>query len=345
MTWPRTGRIVHYNLELQNPTLAPDGYPRIVYGINGQFPGPTIRARWGDTLEITVKNSLANNGTSFHWHGVRQFNSNPMDGTNGITECPLAPGQSRTYTFVATQYGTSWYHSHHSSQYSDGVLGTIIVDGPASANYDIDLGVLPLSDWFYEPAFSSIYKLSRGLIRGNPRADNILISGTNVNSAEGGAYHRNTIERGKKYRLRLVNTGTNDNFKVGLDGHNMTVISADFIAIQPFITQWLYIDVGQRYDVIIEADQLIDSYWFHVVPQAGCSNNVVSNAVSIFSYKGANNTTPSATNRNNDPPTSSCEDPNPSLVPFVNLGVPQETIAESSCLDVSFAIVSNVTTS
>lgn len=342
-TWPNTGRIVSYTLEVQNLTLAPDGHPRVVYGINGQFPGPTIRARWGDTLQITVKNSLTNNGTSFHWHGLRQFNSNPMDGTNGITECPLAPGQSRTYTFVATQHGTSWYHSHHSSQYSDGVWGSIIIDGPATANYDLDLGALPISDWFYETASANLYKLSRGLIRGAPRADNVLINGMNVNATGGGAYQRNTIVRGMKYRLRLVNTATNDNFKVSLDGHNLTVIASDFVAVQPFTVKELFIGIGQRYDVIIEANQPIDSYYFHVVPQAGCSNNAVANAVSIFTYVGAKSTTPAASTRNNGPTTTTCDDRSIPLVPFVNLDVPQQTIPQSSYLNVNLTIVQNTT--
>ena len=33
---------------------------------------------------------------------------------------PIAPGDSKTYTFQCTQHGTSWYHSHHSSQYGMG---------------------------------------------------------------------------------------------------------------------------------------------------------------------------------------------------------------------------------
>ncbi len=44
-------------------------------------------ADWGDTLSITVKNSMQNNGTGVHWHGIRQLGSVGMDGTNGITEC------------------------------------------------------------------------------------------------------------------------------------------------------------------------------------------------------------------------------------------------------------------
>jgi Multicopper oxidase len=117
--WPNTGKVVKYTLEVTNTTMALDGFPRLVMAINGQYPGPTIRASWGDTLQITVKNSLQVNGTSMHWHGLRQWKTNPMDGTNGVTECPLAPGQSRTYTFLCTQFGTSWYHSHYSDQYAE----------------------------------------------------------------------------------------------------------------------------------------------------------------------------------------------------------------------------------
>jgi hypothetical protein len=42
---------------------------------------------WGDTLVVNVKNSLQDNGTSIHWHGIRQLNSCQNDGVNGVTEC------------------------------------------------------------------------------------------------------------------------------------------------------------------------------------------------------------------------------------------------------------------
>lgn len=88
-----------------------------------------------------------------HWHGIRQMNSGNMDGTNGITECPIAPGESKTYTFLCTQFGTSWYHSHFSAQYGDGIVGSIVIYGPATANYDVDLGALPITDWYYNTAY------------------------------------------------------------------------------------------------------------------------------------------------------------------------------------------------
>ena len=84
--------------------------------------------------------------TSFHWHGIRQQGSNHFDGVNGLTECPLAPGRTRTYMWQATSYGTSWYHSHTSAQYGDGVLGPIVIHGPCSAGYDIDMGPITVSE-------------------------------------------------------------------------------------------------------------------------------------------------------------------------------------------------------
>ena len=67
-------------------------------------------------LVVHLYNGLSNNGTSLHFHGLRQNYTNPNDGVASITQCPLAPGESITYTWRATQYGTSWYHSHFALQ-------------------------------------------------------------------------------------------------------------------------------------------------------------------------------------------------------------------------------------
>ena len=41
-------------------------------GINGQFPGPTIRAVAGDTIVVDLTNKLHTEGVVIHWHGIRQ---------------------------------------------------------------------------------------------------------------------------------------------------------------------------------------------------------------------------------------------------------------------------------
>ena len=63
-------------------------------------------------------------------------------------------GESITYTWKAMQYGTTWYHSHFALQAWEGVLGGIVINGPASGNYDEDLGNLFLNDWStFQPIF------------------------------------------------------------------------------------------------------------------------------------------------------------------------------------------------
>lgn len=64
---PTTGVTRTYSLELTNTTCNPDGYGEVqCFLINGEYPGPLITADWGDMLEITVTNSLQDNGTSIH---------------------------------------------------------------------------------------------------------------------------------------------------------------------------------------------------------------------------------------------------------------------------------------
>lgn len=205
--FPVTGNTVSYDLEITNSTCNPDGNGvRLCMLINGKYPGPVIRATWGDKLVINVKNSMQHNGTSIHWHGVRQYHSTSEDGVNGITECALAPGDSKTYAFQVTQFGTSWYHAHYSSQYADGIVGTMVFEGPASANYDEDLGPYMVTDWYYPTAWQVQAIASQNFQRGRPPppGNNILINGTNKNAAGGGSYGSVSIIKGKKYRLRLV---------------------------------------------------------------------------------------------------------------------------------------------
>lgn len=116
----------HYYLELGESIRDPDTHGNIpVQLFNNSFPGPRLQACWGDRISITIKNNLnrneyipgqPGNGTSVHWHGFRQWNTGHMDGVNAVTQCPIPPGTEFTYEFNATQYGTSWYHSHYSLQ-------------------------------------------------------------------------------------------------------------------------------------------------------------------------------------------------------------------------------------
>jgi hypothetical protein len=291
--FPTTGRTVTYDWTITNMTMAPDGFERAVFAVNGQYPGPAIEANWGDYVSITIKNEMPNNGTSIHWHGLRQWHKNTQDGVPGITECPIAPGQQKTYTFQATQYGTSWYHSHLSCQYGDGVAGPIVIQGPATANYDLESGPLAITDWYY----GTVNTLAARIAHVNgapPTADTALINGKMV-SNRGGEYERTTLQQNKKHRVRLINMSVDNHFMVSLDNHQMEVIASDFVPIVPYNTTHIFLGIGQRYDVIIAGNQLASSYWFRaeVQDQAGCGSNANNgNILSIFSYEGHETETP-----------------------------------------------------
>jgi hypothetical protein len=143
-----TGVTREYTFEITNTTLVYDGTgPKLALAINGQVPGPVIEANWGDIVQITVTNKLADNSTSIHFHGIRQFGTNSQDGVPGVSECAIAgDGGSRTYTWHAVSYGTSWYHSHMFAQYGDGIRGPIVIHGPATSNYDYDMGTVMIDD-------------------------------------------------------------------------------------------------------------------------------------------------------------------------------------------------------
>lgn len=159
---------------------------------------------------------------------------------------PLAPGKSKTYTFKCTQYGTTWYHTHYTAQYGEGLYGGLIINGPASANYDIDLGTYMVNDWYYKTAaqVNAITAVNLQNGAGPPPGDNILINGTNKNAAGTGAYGKVTMTAGKKYLLRLINPSLDNQIRVTLDGHSFNVVTSDLVPIKPFTTNWLLLGIG-----------------------------------------------------------------------------------------------------
>ena len=219
-TWPVTGRTVSYLLEITNDTISPDGHSRMRALINSQYPGPTLIANWGDMLQITVKNSLKNNGTSLHWLAFFLYPLPPSLQLPRLSEYR----QARPSAVAYKPHGwherfdgmpsASWCDENvcislYAVRYhvvSQPLLRPILRQRrrnhhnqrPATSNYDYDLGTMTLSDWFYWTAFEVQATLAGGP---GPPGDNVLINGTNVHTNGTGSYHRNTLTKGKRYRL------------------------------------------------------------------------------------------------------------------------------------------------
>ncbi|MBD2868180.1 multicopper oxidase family protein [Paenibacillus arenilitoris] len=95
---------------------------------NGQIPGPELRMKEGELVEVTLVNQDIEDGVTLHWHGLDVPNAE--DGVAGATQNAVMPGETYTYRFVAEQVGTFWYHSHQHSKEAvqKGLFGALIVD-------------------------------------------------------------------------------------------------------------------------------------------------------------------------------------------------------------------------
>ena len=127
------------------PTILPDGMKEfdlwalpVTWGclegdgldamsFNEQVPGPEIRVRQGDRVRFVLQNQL-DQPTLLHFHGLTV--PNRMDGVPYVTQDPIMPGGSWTYTFrVVDPPGFYVYHSHFNSteQVGQGLYGALMV--------------------------------------------------------------------------------------------------------------------------------------------------------------------------------------------------------------------------
>ncbi|KAH6696779.1 multicopper oxidase-domain-containing protein [Plectosphaerella plurivora] len=267
--WP-TGIERRYTLDLADGSWDADGlnFP-FAKLFNQTYPGPWIQACWGDRLIVNVTNRLQFNGTSVHWHGIRQLNTTHMDGVNGITQCPIAPKDYFVYNFTLHQYGSSWYHSHYSVQYADGAAGPMTIHGPSSADWDEAVSPpLIMTDWYHNSASSVVSGGDSGgkdiLLNGLgdiTKFDNSIANTTEIKPPLTITFEKPRPGKGcKKYLLRVINTSFATTFVFSIDNHLLQVASADFVPIQPYHNTSILVGIGQRYNVIVEANPLDEQH-------------------------------------------------------------------------------------
>lgn len=107
---------------------------------NGTVPGPELRFREGELVEVTLVNRDVPGGVTLHWHGLDVPNAE--DGVAGVTQDAVPPGGRHVYRFRPDQVGTFWYHSHQlsSEQVARGLVGAIVIEPRAgSAGTDLAL--------------------------------------------------------------------------------------------------------------------------------------------------------------------------------------------------------------
>ncbi|KAJ9567189.1 hypothetical protein OSB04_003155 [Centaurea solstitialis] len=295
-------RIRHYRWEVKYEFKSPDCYRKLSITINGRTPGPSILAEQGDTIVIDLKNSLLTENVAIHWHGIRQIGTPWADGTEGVTQCPISPGDTFRYQFVVDRAGTYLYHAHYGMQREAGLYGSIRVALPAGESepfsYDYDRSII-LNDWYHKSAYEQAAGLSsvpfvwvgdpeslliqgKGRFNCSRKPDSVTTGVCNATNPECSPYVL-TVVPGKTYRLRIGSLTALASLSFEIEGHNMTVVEADGHYVEPFVVKNLFIYSGETYSVLITADQDPSrNYW--VVSKMVSRNNTVPLGLAVFNY-------------------------------------------------------------
>ncbi|KAL2833933.1 multicopper oxidase-domain-containing protein [Aspergillus pseudoustus] len=127
----RTGNTVSFQVSLTWEDWQPAGIPRKMILANSQFPAAPLELKQGDDVEFLVTNNMPFS-TSVHFHGIEQQDTPWSDGVPGLSQMPIAPGDSFLYKWRATNYGSYFYHAHKRGQQEDGMYGAIHIRPDAS---------------------------------------------------------------------------------------------------------------------------------------------------------------------------------------------------------------------
>lgn len=227
-------------------SLVGEGYPKTaVWAFDGQVPGPVIRARQGERLEIAVRNDLPE-PTTIHWHGLRVPIG--MDGVPHLSQKPIEPGEIFTYDFPLEDAGTYWYHPHFDSseQVGRGLYGALIVEESDPPKVDREL-LWVLDDWRLDQdasiaAFGSMHDASHSGRIGN----SVTINGT-IPDLE-------SVRAGERLRLRLINAANARTFGLDFRGLDPWIIAFDGQPVAPHRLgeRLLTLGAGMRADLILD---------------------------------------------------------------------------------------------
>jgi len=248
--------------------------------VNGSVPGPLVRLKEGEPVNLNVTNSL-DEDSSIHWHGLLvpfQF-----DGVPGVSFPGIKPGQTFTYEMPALrQAGTYWWHSHSGLQEQAGHYGPIIVDpaGPDPVQADADY-VMLLSEFTPMHPHTIMSKLKKGEAYFNYQqrtlTDDYPLSGeerrmwakmrmmpTDILDVTGSTYTylanghgpeeglEYLFSRGQRVRIRVINGSAMSFFNVRIPGVKFWVVAADGLNVRPVEVEEFQIGTAETYDIVVE---------------------------------------------------------------------------------------------
>jgi FtsP/CotA-like multicopper oxidase with cupredoxin domain len=218
-----------------------------IWGFEGRVPGPVLRVRQGERLDVQLVNRLAQ-PTTIHWHGIRV--PNDMDGVPNLTQHAVMPNEVFPYSFACADAGTYWYHPHGngSEQLGRGLSGVLVVEERQPPRVDREL-IWVLSDWklkddgSVDPDFANPQERSH---------EGRIGDRLTVNGAPGGLV---ALRRNERVRIRLLNVANARIFEMSFEGHDPWLIALDGqpVPLRKLGKDKLVLGPGMRADLLLDA--------------------------------------------------------------------------------------------
>jgi blue copper oxidase len=209
--------------------------------------GPTIKANTGDTVNVTLQNSLSEE-TNIHWHGLilpENMDGHPKDVTS--------PGGSLNYSLpIIQRAGTYWYHPHpHRStakQVFMGLAGMFIVNDAEEASLNLPAGEFEIPLIIQDKHFEG------NNLEYSPNDDEMMTGYLGEQILVNGVHAPFMNVASSWYRLRILNGSTARVYNLALTGgHEMIIIGSDGGLLRaPEAVPSIMLSPGERIDVLID---------------------------------------------------------------------------------------------
>lgn len=195
--------VVHWEAKETKFEITPNIVYETYWTIEGTVPGPLLRVREGDTVEIHLKNSPSNS----HPHNIDfHFVAGPGGGAGPLT---VMPGEEAVLRVKATMPGFYMYHCAASesipTHIANGMYGFVLVD-PANGLPEVDHEWYVVQSEFYaeqRTAGHLTFSFQKGLAE---RPDYVFWNGRFGALMEENALH---AKPGERIRLYVGNAGPN----------------------------------------------------------------------------------------------------------------------------------------
>jgi len=259
------------DLAIATRTIEVKGKAAKVFGLLQPNGAHGLVMNAGDRFRVRLKNE-AQEAALVHWHGLTP--PNDQDGVPGVTQPPLATGESHEYDFAVALPGTNWMHSHHVLQEQSLMAAPLIVRDPKDAALDEQEIVILLHDFTFELPQEILSGLAKGMSHdhgapaaADPQAGHDMSQmapdgmGGNIdlNDVAYDAFLANDrtlddpevvrVDNGQRVRLRIINAASATNFMIELGALSGSLTDVDGRPIVPVIGSRFPIAVAQRADV------------------------------------------------------------------------------------------------